>query len=278
MDSLLQVSDLTVRYRLGRGSFFRAVHKVGFRIEPNRILAVVGESGSGKSTLGRSLTGLAGDPTMVEQSGKMRYQRKAYAMDQIASLRSLRGREIAYVFQEPSAAMNPVWSIGRQIAEAVTLHQGASHNRKETVIRLLAEVKLPDPEGVADAYPHELSGGMLQRAVIAMALACQPRILIADEPTTALDVTTQQQILELIRSQIVGKDRGALLITHHLGLVDRYADDVIVLRQGRLLESGRKEQVLSHPQTTYTRQLIQCLPRLGDTRRPLPVVSDESAA
>jgi len=271
-DNLLEVKDLSVWYRERGDRLIRAVSKASLEVRSESVTAIVGESGSGKSTLVRALVGLAGSPHQVVQEGKMRFEDRSYDLASIPSLAALRGSKMAFIFQEPSTVFNPVFRIGHQIVEAVRLH-----HRKATapsIEHLLQQAGLGRPDRIARAYPHELSGGMLQRAVLAMALACQPTLLIADEPTTALDVTTQKRILDHLRQLTRQSHLTLLLITHNLALVSRYADRMVVMRGGKILEAGAVDTVLSRPESDYTRQLLECLPRLGDRRRPLPTLQD----
>jgi ABC-type dipeptide/oligopeptide/nickel transport system ATPase component len=193
-------------------------------------------------------------------------------------LRKLRGGKIAYVFQEPSTSLNPVFRIRFQIAEALHIHRPEVKEARAETIRLLETVGIRDSARTADAYPHQLSGGMQQRVMIAMALACRPSLLVADEPTTALDVTIQAQILELLRELRQKLDMAVLLITHNFAIVSRLADRVLVMHRGRLVEEGTTEQVLHHPQHPYTKALLACIPRLGSRQRRLPVIDQEALA
>jgi oligopeptide/dipeptide ABC transporter ATP-binding protein len=242
----------------------RAVERVSFRLNEGETLALVGESGCGKSVTALSLARLVPQPPGRYVTGQVLYQgRDVLAMDD-AALRDLRGNEISYVFQEPSTSLNPVFRVGYQIREALRLHRPGNHDSAE-VNRLLDMVGIPDPARRARAYPHELSGGMQQRVMVAMALACRPRVLVADEPTTALDVTIQAQILDLLR-ELQGELRMAvLLITHNLGLVADVAHRVHVMYAGRIVESGAAPEVLEAPRHPYTRALLAAVPRLEGT-------------
>jgi ABC-type dipeptide/oligopeptide/nickel transport system ATPase component len=195
-----------------------------------------------------------------------------------AELRALRGAGIAYIFQEPSASLNPVFTIGYQIAEAVRLHRPDRKDVKARVIELLELVGIRDAPMRYKSYPHEMSGGMQQRVMIAMALACEPKLLVADEPTTALDVTIQAQIMDLLRELRTKLGMSIVLITHNFGIVKGFADQVMVMYQGEIVERGPVAEVLENPQHPYTRALIACIPRLGDDRRRLTTIGEAMAA
>jgi ABC-type dipeptide/oligopeptide/nickel transport system ATPase component len=190
-------------------------------------------------------------------------------------LAKVRGGSIAYIFQEPGTSLNPVYTIGFQIGEAVALHRPEVKDVKAEVIRSLAEVHINDPERVANQYPHELSGGMQQRAMIAMALACDPKILVADEPTTALDVTIQKEIMDLLARLRRERGMSIVLITHNFGIIANFADKVAVMWKGRIVESGPVEQIMRTQSHPYTKALIACIPRLGQRRRRLTTLSEE---
>jgi oligopeptide/dipeptide ABC transporter ATP-binding protein len=242
----------------------RAVDGVSFSVREGETVALVGESGCGKSVTALSLSRLVPQPPGYFAGGQILYRgRDVLAMGE-AELRHVRGKEIAYVFQEPGESLNPVFRVGYQIAEAIRLHRGDAPVRDE-VIRLMNLVGLPDPERRMDAYPHELSGGMQQRAMIAMALACSPSLLVADEPTTALDVTIQAQIMELLGSLQKQLGMAVVLITHNLGLVADVAHRINVMYAGRIVESGPAVDVLKAPAHPYTRALLKAVPRLEGT-------------
>ncbi|MCX6994026.1 MAG: ABC transporter ATP-binding protein [Kiritimatiellaeota bacterium] len=264
-DNLLNVDQLSVFFRT-RTEPVRAVNGVSFSVAPGETVALVGESGCGKSVTALALTRLVAKPGYVA-GGNIRFAgRDVLAMDP-AQLRQMRGAEIAYIFQEPATSLNPVFRVGWQIAEALKLHRAGIAVRAE-VISLLNRVGLPDPERRLNAYPHELSGGMQQRVMIAMALACRPRMLVADEPTTALDVTIQAQILDLLVRLQEELGMAILLITHNLGLVAGVARRVNVMYAGRIVERGPVEQILGQSAHPYTRGLMAAVPRLsgGKTR------------
>ena len=272
---LLRVRDLGVTFRSG-GADTVASSGVCYDLAAGEILAVVGESGSGKSVSALALTRLLPPEPACRVSGSVLLQGEELVGLPDSALARIRGKRIAYIFQEPGTSMNPVYTIGFQIGEAVRAHRAeiATADVRRTIEDSLAAVGIREPGRVADSYPHELSGGMLQRAMIAMALACDPKVLVADEPTTALDVTIQKQIIELLAR--LRKERGMsiLLITHNFGIVANMADNVLVMSQGRVVEQGPVAQVMSAPRHPYTRGLIACIPRLGQRRRRLPTLDD----
>jgi ABC-type dipeptide/oligopeptide/nickel transport system ATPase component len=247
-----------------------AVQDLSFSIQPGETVAVVGESGSGKTTAALALTRLTPPPPACHISGQALWQDGTDLLSCSPSiLRQARGGKIAYIFQEPSTSLNPVFSIGFQIAEALRLHQPNLSNVPTEVARLLGLVGIRDPELRAHDYPHQLSGGMQQRAMIAMALACQPKLLVADEPTTALDVTIQAQILDLLRDLRKKLGMSVLLITHNFGIVANFADRVLVMLDGKLVEQGPVRDILRSPQHPYTKALLDCIPRLGQKTKRL---------
>jgi len=270
----LQVTDLTVSLPHG-GDRPEAVSKVSFAIERNEILCLVGESGSGKSVIAQAVMGLL-PKTLVIASGKIVLEDQDLTSCGTARLRQLRGARMSMIFQEPMTALNPVMSCGAQLDEVFRIHTAFSAaERKARSAALLREVSIADPERILGAYPHQLSGGQRQRIGIAMALALEPALLIADEPTTALDVTTQAQILNLILELQRRHGMGVLFITHDFGVVAEIAHRVAVLRTGELVESGPKDRVLKQPQHEYTRMLIRSVPtlkphgRIADSNSPL---------
>ena len=274
--TILEVRDLCIDF-LSDGKYLRAVRGVSFDLEEGAVTALVGESGCGKSASCLSLAGLLPRPQARTQARGVDFTlRNGETVDLFSlpprHLRRIRGREIAYVFQEPSASLNPVIRIGDQIAEVLSLCRPEIRDRRQKVIELLADVGIPAPEKRAAAFPHELSGGMQQRVMIAMALAGDPRLLIADEPTTALDVTVQAQILELIDR--LRRERGmtVLLVTHNLGIVSQLADRVLVMYAGNIVESARAEALFSSPAHPYTRALLRAVPRLGEKSERLETI------
>ncbi len=242
----------------------RAVDGVDFRIFPGEIVALVGESGSGKSISALALAKLVPEPAGRIAGGSVTFQTLEVFKLKGSELRKLRGARIAYIFQEPATSLNPVFTVGWQIGEALRLHRKGVKVKTE-VEKLLADVGLPNPARTAKAYPHELSGGMQQRAMIAMALACNPDLLVADEPTTALDVTVQKQILDLLVELRKTRGLSILLITHNLGIVAHVADRVYVMNNGKIVESGETKTVLRTPQHDYTKKLLKAVPRLHKT-------------
>ncbi len=279
MSALLSIEDLQVAFRLGeRGAktTVPAVKGVSFDIPENTTLALVGESGSGKSVTAMSILNLL--PDNAQRSGRILWRGRDLLAASRPALQALRGREIACVFQDPMSSLNPVFSVGAQLCEPLIKHLGLG--RRAALARaeaLLAETGLPEPKRRLASYPHELSGGQQQRVMIAMALACEPRLLIADEPTTALDVTIQRQILELI-ARLKDKLRmSVLFISHDLGLVGEIADRVVVMRHGTVREQGDVAQIFSAPQDAYTRALLACRPSLTDTPARLTVIDDHMA-
>ncbi len=258
---LLEVEDLRVYFATG-GAPARAVDGVSLALGRGEAVALVGESGCGKSVTALALARLAPSPPAVIAGGSIRFEDRDVLAMTDADLRELRGARIAYVFQEPGAALNPVVRVGRQVAEALRLHRPETAVGEE-VVNLLRLVGLPDPERVRRAYPHELSGGMQQRAMIAMALACRPALLVADEPTTALDVTIQAQIMELLARLQQELGMALLLITHNLGLAAGFAGRIYVMYAGRIVETGPTGQVLTKPRHPYTRALLEAVPSLA---------------
>jgi len=261
--SLLDVRDLTTEFVIERGGarhIIRAVDGVSFHIRRGEIVGLVGESGSGKSVTARSIIRLVSPPGRVA-SGSIVFEGRDLAHLNEGELRHVRGARIGFVFQEPMTALNPVFTIGDQIAEALIVHRVArGAAARARAVELLDAVRMPDPSRRARDYPHQLSGGMRQRALIAAAIACQPSLLIADEPTTALDVTIQAEILDLLGSMRDRFGLSLLLITHDLGVVARLADRVAVMYAGRIIEEGAMRDVLAVPQHPYTRGLLASLP------------------
>jgi peptide/nickel transport system ATP-binding protein len=248
----------------------QAVSGVSLSLAPNEILCIVGESGSGKSVMARAVLGLLPAPHVRPVAGRILFEGEDLLTAGEARMREIRGRRIAMIFQEPMTALNPLMTIGRQIDEMIETHLDLSRTRRrDRILELLRDVRLPEPERLLGAYPHELSGGQRQRAMIAMALVLDPAILVADEPTTALDVTTQAQILALIKELQAKHQTGVMFITHDFGVVAEIADRVAVMQQGELVELGSGSQVLNAPQHPYTRTLIAAVPNLTP-RAPRP--------
>jgi peptide/nickel transport system ATP-binding protein len=276
MDTLLSVRNLRVTFRLDKHTTFEAVKGVSFDIPTNATVALVGESGSGKSVTSLSILGLLPkeNASILPGSEILYGGRNLIGLDALA-LRKLRGADISMIFQEPMTSLNPVFTVGFQLGEVLRLHMGMSAGAaKKRAIALLDEVGIPDPKYKINAYPSQMSGGQQQRVMIAMAIACEPKLLIADEPTTALDVTIQKQILDLIATLQRRHQMSVLFITHDLAVVGDIADHVAVMRSGEIREQGPAKAVFESPQDAYTKALLQCRPRLD--RRPvrLPVIED----
>jgi len=281
---LLSIKDLRVQFRMGKNdgvqTYAQAVGRgdvgVSFDIPENGTVALVGESGSGKSVTAMSILNLL--PTNAERLGAINFQGRDLLKTSLAELQALRGKEIACVFQDPMTSLNPVFTVGDQIVETLVRHLGM--NRREALAKaesLFAEVGLPEPKRRLKAYPHELSGGQQQRVMIAMALACEPKLLIADEPTTALDVTIQRQIMELL-AKLKDKHRMSMLfISHDLGVVGEIADHVVVMRSGTVREQGAVKDIFNNPQDSYTRALLACRPTLDNKAARLMVIDDHIA-
>jgi len=261
---LLEIDGLKTWF-FTRDGVVRAVDGVSFAVHPGETLAVVGESGCGKSVTALSILRLIASPPGRIVSGTLLFEGKdLLGMDE-AGMRALRGNEISMIFQEPMTSLNPVLTVGRQIAEALRVHRGlAGAQALAGAIGMLRQVDIPEPERRAGEYPHQLSGGMRQRVMIAMALACQPRLLIADEPTTALDVTIQAQILDLMRALKEKSGAAIVLITHDLGVVAEMAQRVVVMYAGRKVEEAPVDLLFEHPRHPYTRGLLNSVPRLGE--------------
>ncbi|HEX3477297.1 MAG TPA: ABC transporter ATP-binding protein, partial [Kofleriaceae bacterium] len=263
---LLEIRDLVTEFRSGDGAV-RAVDGVSFEVAPRTTLGVVGESGSGKSVTALSIMRLVASPGRIA-SGSIRYAGRDLLALRPAEMRAIRGNRIAMIFQEPMTSLNPVFTVGDQVAEAVRLHQRTSRREARAVaIEMFRRVGIPSPEDRVDAYPHQLSGGMRQRVMIAMALACKPDLLIADEPTTALDVTIQAQILDLLRSLQRELGMSILLITHDLGVVAETCDEVVVMYAGRVVERAKAKDLFAQPRHPYTAGLLRSLPTFGEGGR-----------
>ena len=270
---LLRVRDLSIAFETEYGKT-DAVKNVSFDVARGETLAIVGESGSGKSVTALSLTRLLPEPPARFSSGEILWKGdNVLAMD-ARRLREIRGGEIAYIFQEPSTSLNPVFTIRNQIAEAIKLHRPDVKSRDidTEIVKWLNLVGIVHPEQRMWDYPHQLSGGMQQRAMIAMALSCQPDLLVADEPTTALDVTIQAQIMAQLRELKARIGMSIILITHNFGIISDIADRVAVMFRGKIVEHGETKTVLNNPQHPYTRALIDCIPRLGAKRRRLTTI------
>ena len=281
---LLQVKNLQVKFRLDRHNTFEAVKGISFEVPANTTVALVGESGSGKSVSAMAILGLLPENAVVAreseitffsskaaEAGSGRNLLRASALE----LQRLRGKEISVIFQEPMTSLNPVFPVGEQIGEVLRLHMGLSGRAAAArTVELLAEVGIPNPQLRVHSFPHELSGGQQQRVMIAMAIACEPQLLIADEPTTALDVTIQKQILDLLAGLQAKHRMSVLFITHDLGVVGDIAKHVIVMQSGAIQEQGPVHDIFENPQHPYTKALLACRPRLDRRPRRLPVIDD----
>jgi peptide/nickel transport system ATP-binding protein len=276
---LLSIQDLKVAFRLGeRGAvtLVKAVEGVSFDIPDNTTVALVGESGSGKSVTAMSIINLL--PENARREGRILYHGQDLLQATLAQLQALRGKEIACVFQDPMTSLNPVFTVGQQLAEPLTRHMGMARRAAwQQAEDLLAEVGIPEPKRRLQTYPHELSGGQQQRVMIAMALACGPKLLIADEPTTALDVTIQRQILELIAKLKEQRRMSVLFISHDLGVVGEIADQVVVMRRGEVREQGPVATIFGAPKDSYTQALLACRPSLTQVPARLMVIDDHIA-
>jgi len=265
-EPLLQVENLHVEFWTNRGTVY-AVNGISFDVAPGETLGIVGESGCGKSVTSLALLGILARAGRVTAGRALFGGRDLLTLDD-AELRTIRGREIAMIFQDPMSSLNPVLTVGRQIREALETHFGMERQPADRrAVELLEQVGIPSARQRLEDYPHQFSGGMRQRAMIAMALACEPKLLIADEPTTALDVTIQAQILDLLRELVSARDTSLILITHDLGVVAGLCDRVHVMYAGTFVETGTADQVFAAPQHPYTFGLLQSVPRLDTSRR-----------
>ena len=271
---MLQVRDLTVKF-ISEDEEFTAVDSVSFTVADGETLAVVGESGSGKSVTALALTRLLPEPPARIAGGDVLLDGKSLLTKSPKSLRQIRGRQIAYIFQEPATSLNPVFSVYEQVAETLRRHRPEVRNIREEVMYWLDQVGILEPGKRIRDYPFQLSGGMQQRVMIAMALCARPKILVADEPTTALDVTVQTQILDLFRVLKQRFGMSIVLITHNFGIIRGIADKVAVMYRGKLVEFGDCASVLKAPQNPYTKALIDCVPRLGAGLHRLKTISNE---
>ena len=275
-EPLVQVRDLRVSFRLGGHSTFEAVKGVSFDVPANSTVALVGESGSGKSVTALAILGLLPpENSIVDPRSRILLGGRNLVGLPMRELRDLRGADISMIFQEPMTSLNPVFTVGYQLVEVLKLHRGLSPGAaRKRAIELLDEVGIPEPKRRIDAYPSQMSGGQQQRVMIAMAIACEPRLLIADEPTTALDVTIQKQILDLIAELQRRHRMSVLFITHDLAVVGEIADHVVVMRSGEIREQGTAKDVFESPRDDYTKALLQCRPELDHRPMRLPVIDD----
>lgn len=272
MTPLLRIRDLRIAFTRHGAEPVEAVRGIDLDLAEGESLAVVGESGSGKSATALALARLLPEPPARILARELRLGDRDLLQLNPRELRAVRGRDIAYIFQEPTTSLNPVLSVRTQIGEALRLHRPEVTERDAEILAWLRRVGITEPEKRLHAYPHELSGGMQQRVMIAMALCCHPRLLVADEPTTALDVTIQKQILELLAELRRELGMSLILITHNLGIIRDVADRVAVMFRGRIVESGPVDQILTRPQHPYTRALLECVPRLGERRARLQTI------
>ena len=263
MEKLLEIKNLETAFRI-KDDYFNAVDKVSLNLYKNEVLAIVGESGCGKSTLATTIMRLHNE-NLTKSTGEIIFNGKNILDLTEDEMNKIRTKDIGMIFQDPLSSLNPLHRIGKQIEEALIYHtELSSEERQKRVIELLTQVGIPNPERCAKQYPHELSGGMRQRVMIAMAMSCKPSVLIADEPTTALDVTIQAQILDLIKGLQAEMHAGIILITHDLGVVAEMADRVAVLYAGEVVEIGTAEQIFKNPKHPYTRSLLRSIPQLDD--------------
>jgi peptide/nickel transport system ATP-binding protein len=276
---LLEIKNLVTEFR-SEDDVVKAVNNVSFTLNKGETIGVVGESGSGKSVTALSVMRLIPNPPGKITGGEIIFQSPSLGEIDLVSatenqMRSVRGNEIAMIFQEPMTSLNPVFTCGDQVMEALLLHQKLTKQEaKEKTIQLFKEVQLPRPDKIFDTYPHQISGGQKQRVMIAMAMSCNPSILVADEPTTALDVTVQKTILELMLQLQQTHNMGIMFITHDLGVIAELADKVIVMYKGKIVEQGTVLDIFTNPQHPYTKGLLACRPTLGKRLKWLPTVSD----
>ncbi len=273
--NLLQVQDLRVSFQIDKHTTFDAVKGISFEVPTHRIVALVGESGSGKSVSAMSILGLLPDNAIIPAASRVLYGGEDLLKASPERLQDIRGKDISVIFQEPMTSLNPVFPVGEQIGEVLRLHMGMTARAAAArAVELLSEVGIPDPQLRVRSFPHELSGGQQQRVMIAMAIACEPKLLIADEPTTALDVTIQKQILDLLAKLQERHHMSVLFITHDLGVVGEIADHVVVMQNGQVQEQGSVRDIFQNPRHPYTKALLACRPRLDRRPMRLPVIED----
>jgi oligopeptide/dipeptide ABC transporter ATP-binding protein len=269
---VLEVRDLKTHFRTDRG-FYRAVDGVSFSVDAGRTLGIVGESGCGKSVTSLSVMGLVPEPPGIRAGGEIVFEGADLLKRSRGEMEEIRGAKIAMIFQEPMTSLNPVYRVGEQIVEGLRRHRRMGKaEARERAIEMLRLVKIPSPETRVDSYPHEMSGGMRQRVMIALALACDPKLLIADEPTTALDVTIQAQILDLMRDLQKRLGTAIILITHDLGVIAETADDVVVMYAGQIVERADVATLFADAQHPYTLGLLASIPRLDEDRDRLQTI------
>jgi peptide/nickel transport system ATP-binding protein len=280
MDKLLEVKNLGVKFKLDGGSIFEAVKGVSFDVPKNSTVALVGESGSGKSVSAMSIIRLLPrEQAIISPDSEVLFEGRNLLKESEDAMRRIRGKEISVIFQEPMTSLNPVFTCGDQIAEVLRLHMGMSNAQAwKRAEELMNEVGIPTPHLRMKSYPHEMSGGQQQRVMIAMAIACEPKLLIADEPTTALDVTIQKQILDLIAKLQASHHMSVLFITHDLAVVGEIADHVVVMQNGDIKEKGPVKQIFESPQHPYTKALLSCRPSVDSRPKRLPVIDDFMSA
>jgi peptide/nickel transport system ATP-binding protein len=276
MTTLLSIKNLSVSFRVDRDTQYEAVRNISFDIPEKSTVALVGESGSGKSVTSLAIMGLLPkENSKTSVDSRVMYKGNNLLTMPASQMQKIRGAEISMIFQEPMSSLNPVFTVGFQLAETLAQHQGLSGGiARKRVIELLEEVGIPEPQTSIDKYPFQMSGGQQQRVMIAMAIACEPELLIADEPTTALDVTIQKQILDLLAGLQRKRNMSVLFITHDLAVVGDIADHVIVMRHGQIREQGPVKQVFTQPADPYTRALLACRPRVDSRPKILPVIDD----
>lgn len=269
MENILEIKDLTIQYRADN-RVVEAVNKLNLTLGKGESLGLVGETGAGKTTTALGIMGLIPDPPGIVTGGEIIFEGEDLLKLNKKKMRAIRGKKISMIFQDPMTSLNPYLTIGEQVAEPLVIHEGAGKKEARTrALEQLALAGIPDAEQRMDAYPHQFSGGMRQRVMIAMALITRPEILIADEPTTALDVTVQKQVLDLIKKLQQDMGTSVILITHDLGVVRQYADRINVMYAGRIVESAPAKELLEHPRHAYTRALMKSIPGLHAKGTPL---------
>ena len=274
-ESLLSVKNLKTHFSVGN-SVVKAVDGISFDLEPGKTFAIVGESGSGKSITALSIMGLLPNNLESVDRGKILFNNQDLLTLEEKEMRKIRGNSVSMIFQEPMTSLNPVYDLSFQISEAIMLHQNKNKQEaRKIAIDMLDLVGIPEPQKRIDAFPHELSGGMRQRAMIAMALSCNPKILIADEPTTALDVTIQAQIIELMRDLQKKLGMAIIFITHDLGVVAEISDTVMVMYLGNTMEIANTNKIFSNPKHPYTKSLIEIAPQISEHKREIKVLKGE---